>query len=265
MRKVIDEFFNPHIDLCEQTFNQIVAEWGTSTVTLKHWLDTFYPAPLDKRYSLKAGLNTDIFLPYRKNALWSGEIAISRLRLAVMAKVIIIYSDLELTALEQEVIYKTECLRLWCRIDSLRTKFSFKDFKKLLDTCFAYTVENWDEVVADLQDKQEKFKYKRKQTMYHYTAEDFNVVSSEMTLKEAYEKWLTTKYPFLLEKYKTKKRLELTMELKANEYSQELRDYKFEKFEEDFKLIKLKEPTIRAFAKLLKVHNIEYKKNKSSE
>ena len=68
----MDEFFTCYINLQEQIFNEIVLNWGVSSVTLKRWLDKFYPRPLDDKYARKADLNANVFLPYRTNVLWSG-------------------------------------------------------------------------------------------------------------------------------------------------------------------------------------------------
>ena len=45
----MDEFFTCYINLQEQIFNEIVLNWGVSSVTLKRWLDKFYPRPLDDK------------------------------------------------------------------------------------------------------------------------------------------------------------------------------------------------------------------------
>ena len=71
MTELINELFDPHIDLCKQTLNQIIIEWGHSTVALKKWLSTYHPEKKNKEYSRKADINADVFLPYRKNSLWS--------------------------------------------------------------------------------------------------------------------------------------------------------------------------------------------------
>lgn len=210
----IDEFFNCYIDLQTQTFNQIVTEWGKSSVTLKRWLNTYHPEILNnKEYSKKADLNADIFLPYRNNGLWSGSDAISRLTLAVKAEVVIIFSNPKLSETEQCVIYRTECLRLWTRINSLLTPFSFEQFKALLDKCYHEVINNWDEQVEFLQNKQEGFKYKKDQVLYHFTRVDFEPIRYEKNLKTAYKVWIETVFPTLLDKYKERKLQELRVEL----------------------------------------------------
>lgn len=256
----IDEFFDCYIDLQTQIFNQIITEWGYSSVTLKKWLKTYHPEILNNpEYSKKAGLNADVFLPYRKNGLWSGKDAISRLVLACKAEVVIVYSNPDLTETEQNVIYKTECLRLWCRINSLTTPLTFNQFKELLSKCYSDVIQNWESEVEFLQDKQEGFKPKRKQTLYHYTTEDFDNIQSYMTLNEAYQDWLTIKFPYLLERFRYKKIKEFGVEALINEWSEDFKEYKFKQLKSDLDLVKIKQPNILAFRKLLQRYNIEYK------
>lgn len=247
----IDEFFNCYIDLQTQTFNQIVIEWGKSSVALKKWLNTYHPEILNnKDYSRKAGINADLFLPYRNNGLWAGDDAISRLKLAVKAEVIIIFSNEELTETEQNVIYKTECLRLWTRINSLVTPFSFEQFKNLLDDTRNYVMNNWDETVQYLQEKTLSFKPKKDQVLYHYTREDFEPIRYEKNLKTAYNKWIVEVWPTLLDKYKTNK---------MNEYTKTLRNMTSEqyfvlkkKYEEKLNKIQINEIKYIQFTKLIK-------------
>lgn len=256
----IDKFFDCYIDLQTQTFNQIVLEWGKSSVTLKRWLNTYHPEILNnKDYSRKAGLNADIFLPYRNNGLWTGSDAISRLKLAAKAEVVIIFSNSELTETEQQVIYKTECLRLWTRINSLVTPFSFEQFKSLLDDCYTEVINNWDDEVEMLQKKQESFKPRRKQTLYHYTVNDFDNIYPFMTLRQAYEDWLEYKFPYLLKRYKDEKLRAFKVEAMQNKWSAELKETKFKNLKADLELIKIKEPNKLAFRKLLDRYNIQYK------
>lgn len=247
----IDEFFNCYIDLQEQTFRQIITEWGHSSATLSRWLKTYHPEILNnKEYSKKAGLNADIFLPYRKGALWSGSDAISRLKLAVKAEVIIIFSDDTLSNKEQFVIYKTECLRLWCRINSLTTKFSFDQFKNLLDDCYKDVITNWDNEVEYLQEKQNAFKYKKDQVLYHFTRADFEPIRYEKNLKTAYNVWMEQVFPTLLDKYK---------ERKLKEYRIELGHVTFEEWQKKSKAYQIKLDKIKItpikyiqFTKLIK-------------
>ena len=259
----IDKFFDCYIDLQTQTFNQIVLEWGKSSVTLKRWLNTYHPEILNnKDYSRKAGLNADIFLPYRNNGLWSGSDAISRLKLAVKAEVIIIFSNSELTETEQQVIYKTECLRLWTRINSLTTSLSFEQFKSLLDTCYNDVMNDWDETLSILQDKQESFKPKRKQTLYHYSVSDFDNIYPNMTLREAYNDWIKYQFPNLLNRYKAEKLRQFAVDSMQNEWSDDFKEMKYNNLKADLELIRIKEPSKLAFRKLLDRYNIEYKQKK---
>lgn len=262
----IDDFFRSHIDLQKEISMQIIREWGTSSVILKKWLNIYHPEIMQNPvYSKKAGLNADVFLPYRRNALWYGEEAISRLKLAVKAEVVIVFSVQDLSDLELQVIYKTQCLRLWTRINSLKTRFSFEQFKNLVNNCYKEVIENWNEQVEFLLNKQPKFKFKRKQTLYHYTENDFSIVNSLMTLSEAYNYWMKYTFPTLLENYKNKKIKEFGIESKLNEWSPEFTEKKFKQLKKDLELIKIKEPTIQAFAKLLQRNGITYNKKQRNE
>lgn len=246
-----DEFFNCYIDLQTQTFNQIVIEWGKSSVALKKWLNYYHPEILNnKDYSRKAEINADLFLPYRNNGLWAGDDAISRLKIAVKAEVVIIFSNSDLTETEQNVIYKTECLRLWTRINSLVTPFSFEQFKRLLDDTHNYVMNNWDETIQYLQEKTIAFKPKKDQVLYHYTREDFEPIKYEKNLKTAYNKWIAEVWPTLLDKYKTKK---------LNEYTQTLRNMDSEqyfnlkrKYEEKLNKIQINKIKYRRFVTIIK-------------
>lgn len=214
MKNLINELFDPHIDLTKQTFEQIKIEWGKSSVTLKNWLKTCYSDILNnKDYSRKAELNADTFLPYRNNGLWTGSDAISRLKLAVKAEVIIIFSNTELSEAQQKDYYVAECLRLWTRINSLVTPYTYEQFKQLLNTCYNEVMDDWDNQVAFLQDKQKDFRYKKDQVLYHFTKADFEPIRYEKNLKTAYNVWMEKVFPTLLDKYKERKLAEYRLEL----------------------------------------------------
>lgn len=169
-------------------------------------MQLYYPFIITKKDFVKnADINASLFLPPRKGMLWSGEEALSRLRLAVKAEVIIIFSNKKIDDRTKYVIYKVECLRLWTCINSLATKFSFKSFCQLLDDTYRYVMANWDETFNYLLEKSEVYKPKKHQLLYHYTREDFEPIRYEKNLKTAYEKWLVEVWPTLLDKYKEKK------------------------------------------------------------
>ena len=259
----IDKFSDCYIDLQTQTFNQIVLEYCKSSVALKRWLNTYHQEILNnKDYSRKAGLNADIFLPYRNNGLWTGSDVIARLKLAVKAEVIIIFSSSELTETEQQVIYKTECLRLWTRINSLTASLTFEQFKSLLDDCYNEVINNWDETLSILYDKQDGFKPKRKQTLYHYSVSDFDNIYPTMTLREAYNDWMKYKFPNLLNRYKAEKLRQFAVDSMQNEWSDKFKEMKYNNLKADLELIRIKEPSKLAFRKLLDRYNIEYKQKK---
>lgn len=243
MNTQIDNFFNCYIDLQTQIFNQIVLDWGKSSVVLKRWLNTYHPEILNnKDYSRKADINADLFLPYRNNGLWSGDDAISRLKLAVKAEVIIIFSNPDLSENEQLVIYRTECLRLWTRINSLKTRFTFEQFKTLLDETYIYVMNNWDDTVIYLQERTLAFKPKKDQVLYHYTKDDFMLIRYEKNIKTAYNKWIEEVWPTLLDKYKARK---------LNEYISTLHNMPAEQY------FKLKEQYEQKLDKI-KINKIKY-------
>lgn len=260
--KTYDDFFNCFIDLEIKTFNQIVLEWGTSSVALKHWLKTYHPLPEDDPYKEKAGLNANIFLPYRKPNLYFGQVAINRLKLAAKAKVIIIFSNPDLTEEEQLVTYRIECLRLWLRINSIYTKLSFNEFKQLLDDCYNEVVNDWDGEVNKLLDLQEEYKPKYTKIRYHYKVEDFSNVTKIMTLNEAYEDWSTYVYPHLLDYYKDERKREFQVYNIENHVAKEARIKNYQKLVEELNKINLPKPSKLAFRKLLDRFNIEYKKKR---
>ena len=257
----MDEFFSCYSNLQEQIFNEIVLNWGVSSVTLKRWLDKFYPRPLDDKYARKADLNANVFLPYRTNVLWSGQKAIKRLTLAVKAKVFIIFIQNDLTEQERLVIYRTECLRLWLRINSLTTKFTFEQFKGLLDSCYSEVMSNWDDELEELLRLQEIYKPKRKQTLYHYKEEDFSSVLPYMTLNEAYTNWIEWQFPTLLKYFKYEKERELKVRILEKPYlDNEIKLKWYAQMLADLELVRLKKPSKTAFKELLKRFKINYRK-----
>ena len=199
----------------KKVYDKIEAEWGKSSVTLKNWLQLYYPFIVNnKAYSKKNDINANIFLPPRKGKLWTCEEAITRLKLAVKAEVLVIFSgktpDKSLMG-----IYKVECLRLWTCINSLVTRFSFNQFMSLLDETLFYVLNHWDETVKLIKEKTEVYKPRRDQILYHYKREDFEHIRYEKNCKAAYDKWIVEVWPTLLDKYKAQK---------LDEYSKTLRN-----------------------------------------
>ena len=140
----------PIIDLRKIELDQIFKEWGYSSKKLREYLnkDEYSKKILsNKEYSKKANINADIFLPYLKNRFWEGSDAISRLKLAVKAEVVIIFSNTELSELEQKNIYLIECLRLWTRINSRTTSLTKDQFRYLLNNCYNEVMDDWDAAV----------------------------------------------------------------------------------------------------------------------
>lgn len=227
------DIFDPEIDIVRINRDQIIREWGKSSAQLRKWLnENKYKILSNPEYSRKAGLNADIFLPYRKGALWSGADAISRLKLAVKAEVVIIFSNENLTLLEQKSIYVNECLRLWTRINSLTTSLTYDQFRDLLNECYDAVISNWDESVKYLLDKQERIKPKKDQVLYHYTREDFEPIRYFEKIKDAYNYWIENIWPTLLESYKKKKLNEYMTEYSNNYVEQFNKRLSFEKAED---------------------------------
>ena len=240
-------------------FDQIKREWGFSTVTLKNWLNKYHPIDLDKDYFKKFNLNPDLFLPPKHNSLWSGSIAISRLKLAIETKAYIIFNnDSELN--DNMLTYGIECLRLWLRIDSIKTQLPLADFTKIVNNAFKQATEEPDKLYNYLIDKQDNFKYKK--TIYHYKQEDFDSVQSYMTLNEAYEDWMKYTFPHLLEYYKRDRVRQFTIYCVEHQITGEYKCLKYDKLKAELDNIKIKEPNKLAFRKMLDKNNIQYKQKK---
>lgn len=257
------DIFDPHFDYEKAKFNEITREWGYSSKKLREWLNTYHPEILNnKEYSKKADINADVFLPYLKNRFWEGPDAISRLKLAIKAEVIIIFSNTELSDLEQTEIYLIECLRLWTRINSQTTSLTVDQFKALLNKCYNEVMNDWDEAVTMLQIKQDNFRAHRVKTLYHYKKEDFDNIYPTMTLREAYDDWMKYKFPHLLEYYKQSKKNEFDQWVLSNQPSVKYKDTKFNKLQAELSVLRIKEPSKLAFRKLLNRFDIEYKQKK---
>lgn len=236
----------------------IIAEWGNSTVQLKHWLNTFYSQDNINEYSVnkEAGINVNYILPPLKNRFWTGDEAIWRLKLAMQAKLIII------SYIEQQNLIKpvfiVECFRLWLRIDSRYTKFTWEQFRDMVNETYEYVSNNFQEALESSISVSNDFKPKKKQTMYHYKESDFWIVTEDDTLCEAFERWKLYVYPTLLDNFKRLKIKEFQVSLanipeskRANAYS---------KFKADLDLVKIKELNELSFRMQLKKFNIKYKK-----
>lgn len=181
--------------------------------------------------------------------------------MAVKAKVFIIFSDTDLTEQEQVVIFRTECLRLWLRINSLATQFTFEQFKCLLDSCYSEVINDWDGELEKLTRLQDIYKPKRKQTLYHYKEEDFSSVKPYMTLNEAYTSWIEWEFPHLLNYFKAEKERELRVRILEHPYlDNEIRLKWYAQLRADMDLIKIKKPSKSAFKELLKRFKISYRK-----
>ena len=206
---------DPIIDWQKIELDQIIKEWGYSSKKLREYLNKYKDSKEilnNKDFSNKNGLNADIFLPYQRNRFWEGADAISRLKLAVKAEVVIIFSNTEKDFKELKSIYVIECLRLWTRINSRTTSLTKDQFRDLLNDCYNEVMNDFDNQVEYLQEKQEKLKPKKDQVLYHYTREDFEPIRYFEKRKDAYNYWIENIWPNLLEDYKRKKMAEYIKE-----------------------------------------------------
>lgn len=247
---------NPNIDLRKIELDQIFKEWGYSSKKLREYLNKDKESKEilnNKEYSRKGDINADIFLPYLKNRFWEGSDAISRLKLAVKAEVVIIFSNTDKDIKELTNIYVTECLRLWTRINSKTTSLTIDQFRDLLNDCYNDVMNDFDNQVKYLQEKQEKLKPKKDQVLYHYTREDFEPIRYFDKIKEAYNYWIENIWPNLLDNYKQKKLNEYMNEYTNNYVDQFNKRLSFEKNEEVKKqyLIKLNK---------IKINKIKYRR-----
>lgn len=231
----------------------IVDEWGGSSVQLKNFLKKYCDYNTD---NAKLGdINVNYILPYRNNAFFVHK-DLYRLKYAMKAVLIILgtkYGQEDIKSL-----YAYECLRLWLRFDSRKTYLTFENFVNMTNEVYGEVETDWKSSVEEIQDICYKYKPRRKQTMYHFREEDFNLINEEMTLGEAYDFWMYYEFPNILNRYKQGR----LNEFKANELNKfgKVSKEKYEAFKKDLDLIKIKEPNIGAFTKLLKRLHIKYKK-----
>lgn len=249
------EFIQKYIiSVQEREWNEIISNWNMSSKKLKDWLDKYFPTEFGK-YSKLADINVDIILPYRHNSFWNNA-DLWRLEYALKAKLII----LAVNGLEEErTRYVIEALRLWLRYDSRYTDLTWNQFKTLIDKCYIDIETDYDNQLELIRDLCERYKHKRKQTMYHFTEDDFSLINNkDLTLKEAYDFWTTNTFPGLLDKYKNEKIREFKIKQLEKVNNKNIPSEKFEDFKKDLDLIKIKLPSYRAFAQLLKKFNIKY-------
>lgn len=248
------EFIQKYIiSVQEREWNDIISNWNHSSKQLKTWLDKYFPTEFGKHSKL-ADINVDIILPYRHNAFWNNA-DLWRLEYAIKAKLII----LAINGLEDErTRYVIEALRLWLRYDSRYTDLTWDQFKILVDKCYIDIETKYDEQVEIIRDLCERYKHKRKQTMYHFVLEDFSIINEEMTLAEAYEYWTKYTFPGLLDKYKNEQIQQFKSKQLEKHNNTNIPVEKFENFKKDLDLVNIKLPSYRSFAALLKKFNIKY-------
>lgn len=248
---------NYYIDGQMKEWQNIVKDWGHSSVQLKKWLDKYYPIERGL-YDKMGDINVNVILPYQHNRFWRTN-DLYRLDYALKAKLIILgVNGLD----ESRTLYAVEALRLWLRFDSVHTKLSWKEFVNKVDQAYIETEQDWNGTVEFIQNICQELKPKRKQTMYHFKKEDFWCIQKEQALSEAYAFWLKNVFPTLLDKFKRTKTKEfISKELsKENNYFGKISEEKYQRFMEDLNRIEIKKPSLINFRMLLKKFNIEYKK-----
>lgn len=220
-----NDLFDAMIDLHKIWFNQIKLEWGTSTVSLKKYLKTYYNQDIKYAHmSEDHKININYILPYRKvkatgkfNGFY-GQPARERLKLAILAKAYIM-QELGNTNLGD---FGYECLRLYTLVNScydkddttiLQMLISFENFS---EGCMAA----WDKALNERESTKKllekvcnKYKPKREQKIYHYTLKDFELVKYEPTYEAAYNKWKIECFPFILDKFKERELIRFKADL----------------------------------------------------
>lgn len=253
--------FNP---LNKLNLQQIINDWGLSSKSLREWLDNWYKdKQLDKLYTNPYGLKSEIFLHYRKPNLYFGEIAIKRLKLAVKVKVTTIFKNDDIKEEDKIPWLELESFRLWVLINSTLTPLSFEEFKSLVFGAYNEVINNWDEEVnklLKLQDDYNTTKYIK--VRYHYKKEDFNNITPDMTLTQAYDDWCKYEFPHFLEHYKNEEINKFRGYCIENGITGDYKDQKWNKLKNELDRLKLPKPTKAAFLKLLNRYGIKYKQKK---
>lgn len=202
----MENIFNFIIDLQKQEFEQIILEWGYSSVALKHYLNK-YEKDFEYGYAeTLCDIKVNRLLPYTNNvkAMLRGDSAIYRLKLGIQAKAIIMNVLGDLEGPDGKHKFINECLRLFLRIDSTKTNLSFQNFSDIVNNTYDKIIDGSenDKIINTLIEEGERYKSKRISTLYHYTLEDFTYVRYEDNWKDAYNKWIEFYFPTILNKYK---------------------------------------------------------------
>ena len=238
---IFDKAIKLHVD--ERT--QIINEWGFSSVRLKKYLNKHYNEDINFAHKL-GQININYILPPRKsdkgfNGLY-GKMAVDRLRLALEAKALILYSEEYKDLENKEGIFCYEALRLFLRIksfvcfdkdenenDKYQPVVSYDEFNKMSLNALFLAQNDYDAQYKKLLNICNKLRPKYDKILYHYTREDFYPIRHEKNLKEAYNKWMKEVWPTLLDKYKDKLRDEYIRVTLRNmtyeEYSEKLDEY----------------------------------------
>ena len=207
----MNTFFNDMQKLHETAYNEIIAEWGYSSVKLKHYLEHYYNEDINYAHKLD-GININYILPYRKcidgkfNGLY-GNMAIDRLQMALEAKAVIMYSK-EFKNEETAGKFGYEALRLFLRIKSFDENYkqllTFDEFNEMVLKAKYLAENDYDSQYRKLTNICKQLMPKRDPVLYHYKREDFEPIKYENSLKDAYNKWMKEVHPTLLEKHKKK-------------------------------------------------------------
>ena len=156
-----------------------------------------------------------------------------------------------------------ESLRLWVLINSTLTPLSFEEFKSLVFGAYNEVINNWDEEInklLKLQDDYNTTKYIK--VRYHYKKEDFNNITPDMTLTQAYNDWCKYEFPHFLEYYKNEELNKFKRHCIENGITGEYKTQKYDKLKNELERLKLPKPTKGAFLKLLNRYGIKYKQKK---
>ena len=197
-----------------------------NSIKLKKWLVTFTPTGLkvahhrfvDKTRDIN--LNTDYIMPYLKNRLYCGDDGLLKLKLSICA-LLLIYKE---CSIEDQEELRNDCLRLYIRLNSVRTKFSIGDLLTLINECQEMVESNYNralELVNNecknvLANKAEAKRKKYVSKIYHYKAEDFSLIHNCSNWQNAYEFWLKYQFPELLNKHKEEVKKSIKLEMNKN-------------------------------------------------
>ena len=288
----MNDIFNVILNIRKNQFEEIKREWGFSTIKLKKYLNGDPSTQHIYGFCEKSSdnkIDINVILPYTTKPIYYGRYAMMRLKYAIEAKAVIMFENGYLTGLEDEtlIIYIKESLHLFLRVDSLQFKNLLVNYKPNEENheylWFSDTVidtfnrikneynernnnDGWKNEIKFLEDKTEYFKPKRKQTLYHYQFEDFEMIRNFKNFKEAHKYWIENVWPTLLDNYKEKKLNEYKESIKKwnvyvkneNIHYENFNGYDFDEYQtliddykKDLDLIKIKPLSYNRFYKTI--------------